>query len=772
MPNARPRIRRALGAPHPVAVAVRRGLAPLLALLTPVLSGGQQPDTLAHNRADESATRRAPVIVALHVAEPPAFDARLPDAAWMRVDSLTDLRQREPHVGDPASERTVVKVVRDADALYIAVRCDDRDGDRPGAIRATQLRHDADLTSDDYVTLLIDSFHDRRGAFVFRTNPNGAMWDAQLVGVDGPNENWNGIWNVAVRRDAGGWTALFRIPLRTLRFRAGAGASFGFNVERFIRRKNEQALWQSYGRAQGLYHLAAEGELSGLGDLARARGVELRPYALGRVIQPEHSADGVQVANGGMDGKVGLDAKLAMTPTLTADLTANTDFAQVEADRQVINLTRFPLFFPEKREFFLESSGIFDFGTGERAQLFYSRRIGLTADGTPVPILGGARVTGKIGPWAVGVLNARTGGVDAANDAIVRVKRDVLERSYVGATMLQRSGPGVAGAERAAGVDIDLPVVVHGRNVEPKVWVAGTQVPGTPGTPLAWRLSTDYPNDLFDNFVSLYRIDAGFAPTLGFVRRTGIWETTGHIDYMPRPGVLGVRQLDIVAPIPSWDIIAGRDGSLARSRDWQTASFEWQPLGGVLQTGDRFEVHVERLLDAPADTFAVFRDVRIAPGRYWWTRGELHSETSPGRPLSASAAVGWGDFYDGNSIEVTLGGTWRGGGHVILAADATRSSVHLPAGHFVAVQAGGRIEYALNTRTSVLAFVQHNNDDERVDFNLRFHWIPVIGDDVYIVWNSGYTTDPAARYRFPKADALRRPLDGALVVKAVHRVSL
>ena len=695
---------------------------------------------------------------------PVPFDGRLEGPTWAGADSITDFRQREPVQGAAASERTVVKVVRDAAALYIGVRA----SEDPRQVRSSELRRDADLSGDDNVELLIDSFHDRRGAFVFGTNPNGAMWDAQLVDLDDLNEDWNGIWDVVVVRDATGWTAEFRIPFRTLRFRGGDDLRFGFNVRRFIRRRNEQDLWRSWGRAEGLYQLLNEGELASLGALDRPRDLEVYPFVLTRAIEPEHDSTGARIRGGFVGGKAGLDAKLAVSPTLTADLTAGTDFAQVEADQQVINLTRFPFFFPEKREFFLESSGLFDFGTPGRVQVLYSRRIGLDSTGGVVPIVAGGRVYGRAGPWRLGLLDTRTGGADRANDVVLRVQHDLLARSYVGAIGSLRTVSG-AGAAAAGGVDLDLPLLVHGQNVEPKFWIAGSRTPGVTGVPLAWRLSTDNPNDLFDNFVSLYHIDAGFDPTLGFVRRTGIWETTGHIDFMPRPHVLGIRQLDF--EIPSWDVIANQTGSLGRTGDWQTAEFEWRLFGGDMQSGDRFEINVQRLLDAPTDSFDLFHDVKIPPGRYWWSRTELQYFMAPGRPLSVGALVNWGRFYGGRSVDLELQGTWRGGGHVILGAGVTRSSAHLPGGDFTALQTSGRLEYDFNTRTSFLGFVQLTNDDQRVDFNLRFHWIPQIGDDVFLVWNSGYTTNHLATYRFPAVRSLSRQLNGAFVLKVVHRIA-
>ena len=477
-----------------------------------------------------------------------------------------------------------------------------------------------------------------------------------------------------------------------------------------------------------------------------------------------------------MFGTGGLEvAKLGLTSALTAEFTANPDFGQAEVDQQVINLTRFPLFFPEKREFFLESSGIFSFGFNEISQLFYSRRIGLLQDSagntSAVPIVAGGRVYGKAGPWTLGLLDARTGGADAANDAVLRVKHDLFARSYLGMMATLRSGPGAHGVEQTVGFDADFPLVVHGQNLEPTFWIVGSRVPGVPGTPVAFRVATDYPNDLFDNFAALYRIERGFTPTLGFFRRTGIWETQGHVEFKPRPHLLGVRQLSIAVPIPEWDILVPEGGSLARAADWQTASFQWRPLGAEFQSGEQFEVNFQRDLDAPADSFEIFPGVPVPPGRYWWNRWELQFETSQARPVSVWSMVSWGGFYGGRSTEVSLSGSWRPGGHLILGLDLTRTAARLAGGSFAAAQASGRVEYAFDTRTAFEGFVQWNNEDQRVDFNLRFHWIPAIGDDVYVVWNSGYTTDPAARYRFPDSRAWSRQLNGAIVVKAVHRIA-
>jgi hypothetical protein len=695
------------------------------------------------------------------------LDGRLDDSAWSGADSIDLLRQREPSEGEPGSQRTVVLLLRDEHALYVGIRLYDRD---PKAIVATQYRRDAELDVDDNVQIVIDSYDDQRTAFTFATNPNGMMWDAQYSGTQDENIDWNGIWDVATTRDSLGWTAEFRIPFRALRFHDGRNVVFGFNVRRFIRRTNEIDLWQSWLRTQGIQQLQFEGDLVIAGELRRGFDAEVRPNASVTYSLPQHDSLGTQTAASDVKFRAGADAKFAVTPTMTADLTANADFAEVESDEQVINLTRFPIIFPEKREFFLESLNLFTFGADLRNQLFYSRRIGLTADGTPVPILAGARVYGNAGDWTLGALTTRTGSPDDAVDAVVRVKRNIFALSYIGAIATVRTGPGVDGAQSAAGFDIDLPLRVHGENIEPKFWIAGTNTPGVPGTPLSWRAYVDYPNDIWDNFISLYRVQSGYDPALGYVLRSGIHETNAHFNWMPRPASGSIRNFDF--QLISWDIIAGDSGSLTRTSDWQFAEFDVRPFGLQFQSGDHVAFDIIRDLDAPSDTFFVFPGSAIPPGSYWWTRGLLTATFAPGRVVSGSVSLGAGGFYDGSATTVTASGVWRGGGQFQLGVDAAVSDVRLTGGNFTAVQTAMRLEYDIGTRWSILGFIQHTNLEQRADFQLRVHWIPVVGDDLYIVWNSGYTTYRLAPWRFPAWDALSHQLNGALAIKVIHRIPL
>ena len=501
------------------------------------------------------------------------------------------------------------------------------------------------------------------------------------------------------------------------------------------------------------------------------RPIELRPYLLGRAVAPSYDITGTRLATGGSDGKAGLDAKVGVSPTLTADLTLNTDFAQVEADQQVINLTRFPTFFPEKREFFLESSGLFDIGTPERVQLFYSRRIGLDTNGAPVPILGGARMYGKQGPWSIGLFDARTGGSENANDVAVRVGHDLLDRSTIAAMFVDRSLTGRATSERGAGVDLDFPLVVSGHNVEPHFWLMGTRTPAAPGTPARLACLDRLPERsvrqlrLAVSHRRWFRADDRLRAAhrhLGNDRTYRLPAAPRHVRHSSLRSHADSNLGHHRRPV---------DGDLSRPSTWQTADFEWHAFAGDLQSGDHFEVNVQRDLDAPTASFDLFRDISVAPGRYWWTSGNAQYETSAGRPVSLSAVVGTGQFYDGHSSTAEVGGTVRGGGHVIVGATYSVTSARLSAGAFTATQLTGRLEYAFSTRASFLGFAQYQNEDRRTDFNLRFHWIPTIGDDVYVVWNSGFTTDPIAPWRFPGGRALSHPLNGALIVKAVHRLA-
>ena len=685
-------------------------------LLLAVPAAAQQPAALRVTRTADS----------------PRLDGVPDEPVWFTGDSLTDFRQQDPAEGRPGSERTVVRVLSTPHGLYVGLWAYDS---RPDAIRHAQLRRDGEFESDDSFSILLDPLHDHRSGLVFTINPNGALEDAEVVSFEDDNEEWDGVWDARARITSVGWTAEVLIPWQTLRYRPDVPV-WGANFRRVIRRTNERVLWQAWRRTEGLLFMPAEGALEGLGALPARSTTELRPYAAATGAMRElayqpNGSDSI-VAYGDGTAKVGLDAKVAVTGALTLDLTANTDFAQVDVDRQVVNLTRFPLFFPEKRPFFLESGSLFDFGRLGQQQLFYSRRIGLAAGGTPIPLVAGARLTGRVGRERVGLLAVRTGGLEDAWDFVARVRHDVMANGFVGAMLTSRSLPGASGPAVAGGVDFTLPFVIRGQNLVLLGFAAGTRDSAGAPTGSAARLGIDYPNDRWDNFVGVSVTGAGFDPALGFVPERDALRLGGHVDFFPRPHRWGIRRLQIT--FLEWDVATHLNGARSHS------SFGISPIGGELESGDEFALTLQRFEDAPDEAFEIFPGDTIAAGRYWYNRAELSFESSAGRPVGLDLTLSAGDFYTGTGTEVEATLTVRTAPHLITNVEFEQQNVRLGTGRFTARSARVRLDVAASPRLSGTLFVQHDNESDRLGFNARFHWIPNLGSDLYVVWNSAWPT--------------------------------
>src|SRR6266700_4419836 len=416
---------------------------------------------------DSTGPRR---IQAIRVTDTIKIDGLLDESAWALAQPVTDFLQQQPTEGAPASERTEVRVLFDDKNIYFGIRAFDSDAKH---INARELVRDADFSNDDTIAIVLDTYHDRRNAFPFIVNPLGTQQDA-LITDEGRDINvtWNGSWISASRIDDKGFTVEIEIPLTTLRFKEGI-ESWGFNISRVIRRKNEESLWTSWQRSFGLERVSQAGELSGVEDIRRRRLRAIKPYASGewREGAPQVGANGFDA---GARARIGIEvAKLGITPSLTAEFTVNPDFGQAEVDDQIVNLSRFSVFFPEKRDFFLENSGIFLFGRQGENQAFFTRRIGLTDRGQPVPIDYGVKVTGKVGPYNIGFLQVQTSklgeastgfGIPRQQFSVLRVKRDILKRSYVGAILVNRQGATAIGAgsyNRDGGADAEFNITDH-----------------------------------------------------------------------------------------------------------------------------------------------------------------------------------------------------------------------------------------------------------------------------------------------------------------------
>jgi len=681
------------------------------------------------------------------------LNGRLDEPAWQRADSIDDFRQREPVEGNHASERTVVRLLSAPQGLWVGIHAYDHE---PQRILHAQLRRDTDLSTDDAVQVMLSPLQDKRTAFWFAVNPNGAVTDAEVVSFERENTDWDAVWDTRARITDDGWVVEMFIPWQTLRYRDDQTA-WDVNVRRVIRRKNEDVLWKAWRRTEGIKFLEQAGVVEGFTGLPPRATVELRPYTAATTtgVTRTYAADGsfVRSADAGIKGAAGLDAKLAPSRGLTLDLTTNADFAQAEVDRQLINFTRFPLFLPERRPFFTEGAGIFDFGRLEETQLFYSRRIGLSGDGTPIPLLAGARLSGRLGDQQVGVIAARTGGDRPATDAVVRVRRDLLGRGYVGAMLTARDERG-RDASTAAGVDANLPFVVRGQNL---IFFGGTSWThdSTGGAPNYSRLGFDFPNDFADISSRVERVETGFDPSLGFVQTDGIWRYGGFVEFRPRPKIPHVRQLQFT--LLDYQYVERIGGGLSN------AEFEVKPLGVNFHSGDQVELQLSREGDAPLEPFDIFAGTTVVPGTYWFDRWEVQYEGSRQRAVFVDANASFGEYYHGKGEDYSLsvGGRWQP--HLLWSVDYGYTEARFPASRFVARTMTTRVDYALTPRLNTTLFAQWNNDANRGALNARLRWTRTPGSDLYVVLNSAWPTDLDG-HAIPWA----RPQRSGLVVKYVQ----
>ncbi len=683
----------------------------------------------------------------------PQLDGHLRESVWMLADSITDFTQRDPDQGQPVSERTVVRFLATDAGLWVGLWAMDRD---PGGIRHAQLRRDADFDTDDSFTLAIDSQNDQRSGFLFTINPNGALNDAEILSFEQENGRWDGIWDARASINSDGWTAEIFIPWQTLRYSPDA-KGWGLNMQRFIRRKNEYALWRSFRRGEGIRFLERQGQLEGLGALPGRARAEMRPYFLAT----QRLADRTFLSNGrdsvtsgaALLGDAGLDVKVGVTNRLTLDLTYNTDFAQAEADQQIVNLSRFPVFFPETRQFFNEAAGIFDFGRIRQTQLFYSRRIGLQRDGTPLPILGGARLTGRAGKQQIGALAVRTGGHEDATDFVTRIKRDVLGRGYVGGMLLGQSASGLP-TSLAGGVDFNFPYIIRNQNFVVLGSAAWSRDSAQGRVADYWRLIADYPNDHADIVFRYDRVGEDFNPALGFVSQSGIQRFAGQITLTPRPQRWGIRRFNFT--LPSWNLVTQLNGEL------DNADITFRPLGAQFENGVDIELNLKRNWDVPTVDFEIFPGQIVRAGRYRWDRVEISVEGSDAYAIVPEIEASVGEFYDGRSNNVGLKLGIRRAPHILATLEFEHSAITRGDSSFAASVARIRMDYAASARLNTTLFAQYDNDNERVSLNSRIRWTRSPGSDLYVVWNSGWPSD------LDEGIPWRRPLRGALVLKYVH----
>jgi hypothetical protein len=670
---------------------------------------------------------------ALRVTEPIKIDGRLDEPAWSQAQPATDFREEEPTEGAPASEKTEVRVLYDDRNLYVGIQAFDSE---PARINSRELVRDAGFSNDDKVEILLDTYHDRRNAFRFAVNPLGVQQDA-LITDEGRDVNlsWDARWLSAGHIDQTGWTVEIAIPLSTLRFKEGED-TWGFNVARVIRRKNEENLWTSWQRSFGLERVSQAGELTGVGEIKRRRLVELKPYTTGGWRQgvPDIGSVGFDA---GSQGKVGLEvAKIGISPSLTAEFTVNPDFGQAEVDNQVVNLSRFSVFFPEKRDFFLENAGIFLFGRQGANQLFFTRRIGLTDDGAPVPIDYGAKVTGKVGRYNVGFLQVETRklgepvtglGIPRQQFTVARVKRDIMKRSFIGAMLVNRQGSTVAGGtryNRAGGVDAEFNLTDH---YQLKAFLMGTWTPGLRSSFLSGRIDSIFENNLW-RFIAVYEdIGSNFNPEVGFVERRGIHQYFGQVAYKPRPRFIPyVRQMEFETQIEYYTDRSWRLATRQTELSWNTE---------FKNSAELFFRPIEYVTDVLTEPFEIRPGIVIPAGSYNFNRPRVSFTSDRSKRIVLTGRYIWGDFYTGTLREASGGITFRPNEHFLFDFLNSYNDVRLTQGNFTTNLFAGRFNYNFSRKLLTSALMQLNSDARLSAINVRLRYIYRPNSDFFIIYN-------------------------------------
>ncbi len=698
---------------------------------------GSTMPAVAQERTVSSPDARR-TLTAVETTEPPVIDGLLDEALWQRAQPATGFVQSDPLEGEPATEQTEVRVAFDKDFLYIAARCLDSD---PAAVIVNEIRKDFVPREQDAFEVLLDTFQDRRNGFVFSTNAAGARADTQMANEGREvNTNWDAVWWVAGSRTSEGWSAEFKIPFTTLRYEGGPGHVWGINFARRIRRKNEVTYWSPVSRAFSIYRASSEGDLTGLPPLDPGRNIRVKPYVL------DGATRNVGSARFDNEVSLGLDVKVGVTPSMALDLTVNPDFAQAEADEQQVNLTQFSLFFPEKREFFLENSGIFYFGDIPRNSrqatrfrppeedllLFFSRRIGLTATGEQLPLHGGVRLTGRAGAYGLGFMTMQGeefGVRPSENYTVARVRRDVLANSDIGAIFVSRDAMGTSeDFNRVAGMDANFRVF---RYFNVNGFAARSATPGETRNQGTAKLAVGWEDSLKRLQASVLHIGEGFRDDLGFVRRTGVLRTFYDWAWMPQPESLrarGIRQLQPHARMFTYYDPAGEIASRTAHAGFQIT---WN-------NGSWFEYAYEPRTEAITRPFRLRPDVApIPPGRYDWTQHLFALETDHSRTFSASARVTTGGFWSGDQRTAQISLLYRPTSQLMVDAGIQISDIALrvPVESFRTTLVNVRSGYAFSTNMFLDALVQYRTDVKQFSANIRFNLIHRPLSDLFIVVN-------------------------------------
>lgn len=702
------------------------------------------PNRMARDAANRSTIR------AIKLSEPMKLDGQLDEGFYQKYPGFEGLLQASPVYLQASTEKTEIWVSFDGDNIYVSARV--WDSAPPEKWIANELRRDTNqMRQNDHFGVGFDTFYDRRSGYMFYANPIGGFADYSVVDEGAPNTDWNPVWSAKTGRFDGGWTIEMAFPFKSLRYTSGADQIWGIQFRRSIRHKNEWNYWTPVPRnmagPQALNRVSMFGTVVGLDLPPAGRNLEIKPYALGR-----NSTDKLQTPQvlGDNDGEIGGDLKYGITANLTADLTVNTDFAQVEIDEQQVNLTRFNLFLPEKRDFFLEGRGLFDFGRGgsagggnsgggtsDQPYLFYSRRIGLNRSRV-VPIDVGGRLTGKVGALGVGVMNIQAGddqasGSPATNFTVLRVKRDILRRSTLGAMFTNRNESSVTpdGTNQAFGVDAAFGFY---QNVSLTGYYAQTQTTGLSGDNESYQGKFDYAPDRYGASASILKVGAAFNPEVGFLRRTNFTRSFASARFSPRPRNLrSVRKFSFDGSIEYFENGAGD----VESRQ-QTGQFSAE-----LDNSDQLSAEANVNYDLLVTPFSPSPGVVIPVGGYHYSDARISYNMGQQRRFSGNASFQFGEYYSGTIRTVSFSN-----GRVSILKQlsveprVSISHVELPTAKFTTRLYSARTDYGFSPRMFASALLQYSSADRTFSSNVRFRWEYKPGSEFFVVWTDEENTNP------------------------------
>ena len=689
----------------------------------------------------------------------PVLDGVLDDPVWSRAALIDEFVQQEPDEGAPATERTEVSVVYDVHNLYVAVRAFES---AAGGIRATEMRRDSDrILEEDNFQVILDTFMDSRSAYMFVTNPLGAQLDQQVfeegeggrLGIVSSNINrdWDGVWHVSARQEPDGWTAEIAIPMVTLRFPESDPQSWGINLMRNVGRKNEQAFWAPIPKEYGLTRVSLAGSLTDLRSLSRGNDLRIKPFVTGGARRVSESGQ----VDESFQREVGVDLRYGVTAGLNLDLTLNTDFAQAEVDDEQVNLTRFALFFPEKRDFFLENAGQFNVGTtasiDRQADLFFSRNVGLSDDGENVPIIGGARLTGRVGRNNLAVMDVQTEnavGRSGENFLVARYSRSILSRSRIGGIFINKAETDGGHFNRTYAADMTMAPT---DNLTVTGFLAKTSTPGLVDGDMGAYLNATMVSTSWRIYGEYVDLQDDFNPEVGFVPRVGIRTTKLHLEHNPRPERLGIRML---SPMTNITYTTDRGGRLVSRRMHYMVGTRFDN-GAYLNVW--YNDYFERL-DAP---FTVRSGVVIAPGGYRFGEWRFSFNSNPARRAYYGLSYAPQEFYDGTRTDASLSLGVRVNSRISTEAQYTRNEVDLPVGAFEVDLASLRLDLALSPTMTLRSVTQYNSLTEQLGTSARFRYTYSPGSDIYLVYDE-VRRDPQglAEYR-----------DRRLILKLTHLMS-